>query len=135
MSVRKAARGIPKTPIHPSTHPLSHPSTPYPLQHLLFQETASEGMFLGEKTIYSGEDKITPKFSLLKLMNSGDIARYIEQTDGLSKPWMLIQWRLKKLQEQKSEMDADVYMRELAELHQSLMSLGQWWVGREDEVF
>lgn len=68
-------------------------------------------------------------------MNSDDLARYIEQTDGLSKPWMLIQWRLKKLQEQKDEMDPDVYMQELADLHQSLMSLGKWWIGRENEVF
>ncbi|MEO1093873.1 MAG: hypothetical protein AAFX01_03105 [Cyanobacteria bacterium J06638_28] len=68
-------------------------------------------------------------------MNSDDIARYIEQTDGLSKPWMLIQWRLKKLQERKSTMDPTAYMAELAELHEALMSLGEWWVGREDDVF
>lgn len=68
-------------------------------------------------------------------MNSDEIARYIEQTDGLAKPWMLIQWRLQKLQERRAEMDPDVYLRELTELHQALMSLGEWWVGREDEVF
>lgn len=68
-------------------------------------------------------------------MDSNDIAQYIEQTNGLSKPWMLIQWRLKKLQEQKSEMDADAYMKALAELHDSLMNLGEWWVGREEDVF
>lgn len=68
-------------------------------------------------------------------MNSDDIARYIEQTDGLSKPWMLIQWRLQKLQERKSEMDPTTYMAELTDLHESLMSLGEWWIGREDEVF
>ncbi|MDB9528190.1 hypothetical protein PN498_19515 [Oscillatoria sp. CS-180] len=68
-------------------------------------------------------------------MNSDDIARYVEQTDSLSKPWILIQWRLQKLKEQKSEMDPEVYVQELARLHQSLMNLGEWWVGREDEVF
>lgn len=68
-------------------------------------------------------------------MNSDDIARYVEQTDSLSKPWILIQWRLKKLQEQKSEMEPETYAQELARLHQSLMDLGEWWVGREDEVF
>jgi len=68
-------------------------------------------------------------------MNSDDIARYIEHTDSLSKPWLLIQWRLQKLQEQKADMDADVYLQELAALQQSLMDLGEWWVGREDEVF
>jgi hypothetical protein len=68
-------------------------------------------------------------------MESHDIARYIEQTDSLAKPWLLIQWRLKKLQEQRAEMDSDQYLQELAALHQSLMDLGEWWVGREDEVF
>lgn len=68
-------------------------------------------------------------------MNSDDIARYIEHTDGLSKPWLLIQWRLQKLQEQKADMDTDVYLQELSALQQSLMDLGEWWVGREDEIF
>lgn len=68
-------------------------------------------------------------------MNSDEIARYIEQTDSLSKPWILIQWRIKKLQEQRPEMDSEAYLKELSELHSSLMALGEWWVGREDEVF
>ncbi|HEY9889629.1 MAG TPA: hypothetical protein V6D02_14585 [Candidatus Obscuribacterales bacterium] len=68
-------------------------------------------------------------------MNSDDMARYVEQTDGLGKPWLLIQWRLLKLQERQAEMAPEVYTQELAELHQSLMALGEWWVGREDEVF
>lgn len=68
-------------------------------------------------------------------MNSEDLARYIEHTDRLSQPWLLIQWRLKKLQEQRLDMDPDVYLQELTTLHQSLMDLGEWWVGREDEVF
>lgn len=68
-------------------------------------------------------------------MNSDEIARYVEQTDRLSKPWILIQWRLQKLQERKADIDPDVYLKELAELHQALMDLGEWWVGREDEVF
>lgn len=68
-------------------------------------------------------------------MNSDDIAHYIEQTDSLGQPWMLIQWRLRKLQEQKNEMDPDLYLKELSTLHQSLMALGEWWVGREEELF
>jgi hypothetical protein len=68
-------------------------------------------------------------------MNSDEMARYVEQTDSLSKPWMLVLWRLQKLQEQKSEMDPEDYMRELSGLHESLMNLGEWWVGREDEFF
>lgn len=68
-------------------------------------------------------------------MNSDEIARYVEQTESLSKPWILIQWRLQKLQEQKSDMDPEIYIQEVSRLHQSLMDLGEWWVGREDEVF
>ena len=68
-------------------------------------------------------------------MDSSDIARYIEQTDSISKPWMLVQWRLQKLKERQSEMAPEAYFQELTELHQALMDLGEWWVGREDEVF
>jgi hypothetical protein len=68
-------------------------------------------------------------------MDSDQIARYVEQTDSLSQPWLLIQWRLQKLQEQKSEMDPEIYLQEVSALHQSLMDLGEWWVGREDTVF
>lgn len=32
-------------------------------------------------------------------------------------------------------MDTESYLKELSELHQALMDLGEWWVGREDEVF
>lgn len=68
-------------------------------------------------------------------MNSKDLAQYIEATDGISKPWLLVQLRMKKLQERRSEISAEEYMRELTELHQDLMNLGEWWVGIEDEVF
>lgn len=68
-------------------------------------------------------------------MNSEDLARYIEATDGIAKPWLLTQLRLKKLQERRHLITAEEYERELVELHQDLMKLGEWWVGREDEVF
>lgn len=68
-------------------------------------------------------------------MDSNDIARYIEATDSLSKPWLLLQWRLQKLKERQAEMAPEAYLQELAELHQALMDLGMWWVGRENEVF
>ena len=68
-------------------------------------------------------------------MDSKDIAKYIEATDGISKPWLLVQLRLKKLQERRSEISAEEYLRELTDLHQDLMNLGEWWVGIEDEVF
>ena len=68
-------------------------------------------------------------------MDSQELGKYITATDGVSKPWLLLQLRLKKLQERKAEISADKYMQELEEIHQNLMNLGEWWVGIEDEVF
>jgi hypothetical protein len=68
-------------------------------------------------------------------MDSTQLARYIEETNGISKPWLLLQLRLKKLQERRDTISQEEYMREIAELHTALMSLGEWWVGIEKEVF
>lgn len=68
-------------------------------------------------------------------MNSEELARYIEATDSAFKPWLLAQLRLKKLQERKAELSPTEYEVALADIHQDLMNLGEWWVGREDEVF
>jgi hypothetical protein len=68
-------------------------------------------------------------------MDSDRLARYIEQTDGISKPWLLVQLRLKKLQERQSQISETEYAEQLADIHQDLMNLGEWWVGIEDEVF
>ncbi|NEP47216.1 MAG: hypothetical protein F6K35_51750 [Okeania sp. SIO2H7] len=68
-------------------------------------------------------------------MDSQELGKYITATDGVSKPWLLVQLRLKKLQERKAEMSGDEYVKELEEIHQDLMNLGEWWVGIEDEVF
>jgi hypothetical protein len=68
-------------------------------------------------------------------MDSGQLARYIEETNGISKPWLLLQLRLKKLQERRDTTPPEEYMREVEELHAALMGLGEWWVGIEDEVF
>ncbi|AOY84906.1 hypothetical protein BJP36_26585 [Moorena producens JHB] len=68
-------------------------------------------------------------------MNSKELAQYIEATDGISKPWLLVQLRLKKLQERRATLSSEEYIRELEDIHQDLMNLGQWWVGRENEVF
>lgn len=68
-------------------------------------------------------------------MNSEELARYIEATDSEFKPWLLAQLRLKKLQERKAELSPAEYETALADIHQDLMNLGEWWVGREDEVF
>jgi hypothetical protein len=68
-------------------------------------------------------------------MNSDELARYIESTNGISKPWLLTQLRLKKLQERRHTLTPEEYEQELADLHQAVMELGEWWVGIEDEVF
>jgi hypothetical protein len=68
-------------------------------------------------------------------MNSQEIGKYITATDGVSKPWLLLQLRLQKLQERKATISGDEYIKELGEIHQDLMNLGEWWVGIEEEVF
>ena len=68
-------------------------------------------------------------------MDSKDLAQYIEATDGISKPWLLVQLRLKKLQERKHTMTAQAYVEELQDIQEALMNLGEWWKGRENEVF
>lgn len=68
-------------------------------------------------------------------MNSYELARYLEHTDSASKPWLLAQLRLVKLKEQQPELTPIEYEQRLADIHQDIMNLGEWWVGREDEVF
>ena len=68
-------------------------------------------------------------------MDSHEIAQYIEATNGIAKPWLLLQLRLKKLQERRETMPPEEYADELADIHQALMNLGEWWLGIEDEVF
>lgn len=68
-------------------------------------------------------------------MNSQELAQYIEATDSISKPWLLVQLRLKKLQERKDEISPHEYWQEIADIQADLLKLGEWWRGREDEVF
>ena len=68
-------------------------------------------------------------------MDSKDLAAYIEATDGISKPWLLVQLRLKKLQERKESIPPAQYLQEVQDIHEDLMKLGEWWKGRENEVF
>jgi hypothetical protein len=68
-------------------------------------------------------------------MDSDQLARYIEETDSISKPWLLIQLRMTKLQERRTTMPQDEYLHEIEELHAALMQLGEWWVGIEQEAF
>jgi hypothetical protein len=68
-------------------------------------------------------------------MNSEELAKYIEVTDSFSKPWLLVQLRLKKLQESRLMLSDHEYINTLTDIQNDLMNLGEWWVGREDEVF
>ncbi|MGL4880158.1 MAG: hypothetical protein ACRDBG_14485 [Waterburya sp.] len=68
-------------------------------------------------------------------MNSQELAQYIEATNGISKPWLLVQLRLSKLQERKEKISPQEYMSELEDIQADLLKLGEWWKGREDEVF
>ncbi|WP_041619815.1 hypothetical protein [Stanieria cyanosphaera] len=68
-------------------------------------------------------------------MNSRDLAKYIEDNDGLSKPWLLVQLRLTKLQERKHTLAPEEYLREIQDIHEDMMNLGEWWKGIEDQVF
>lgn len=68
-------------------------------------------------------------------MDSFELAQYIESTNSISKPWLLVQLRLKKLQERRDTLSSSEYANELADIHQDLMKLGEWWTGIEDEVF
>jgi len=68
-------------------------------------------------------------------MDSKDLAQYLETTDSISKPWLLVQLRLKKLQERRAELSPDAYALELADIHEDMMKLGEWWQGIEDEAF
>ncbi|WP_341528202.1 hypothetical protein WKK05_02275 [Nostoc sp. UHCC 0302] len=68
-------------------------------------------------------------------MDSKELAQYIEATNGIAKPWLLVQLRLKKLQERRAALSDDAYAEELEDIFQDLMNLGEWWRGIEDEVF
>lgn len=69
------------------------------------------------------------------LPGSEDLARYLEQRGELGKPWMWHLLRLAKLQEAKDSMDPQQFMQELQQAHADLMRLGEFWKGREAEVF
>ncbi|NJM44996.1 MAG: hypothetical protein HC860_01595 [Alkalinema sp. RU_4_3] len=68
-------------------------------------------------------------------LNSQDLAKYIEQTGGMSKPWLLVQLRLAKLKERRNELTAQEYTLALDDIQQDLMKLGQWWKGQEKDAF
>lgn len=68
-------------------------------------------------------------------MDSQDFAKYLEATNSISKPWLLAQLRLQKLAERRSSLEPEQYEAELADIHQDVMNLGEWWKGIEKEEF
>lgn len=68
-------------------------------------------------------------------MDSNELAKYLESTNSIAKPWLLVQLRLKKLQENRDQISEDAYANQLADIHEDLMNLGEWWRGLEEEVF
>jgi len=67
--------------------------------------------------------------------SAAELARYLEQRGELSKPWALQLLRLTKLKEAKDQLDPQEYLERLQEAHADLMRLGEFWKGREREVF
>ncbi|MEB3158269.1 MAG: hypothetical protein VKK03_02280 [Synechococcus sp.] len=66
---------------------------------------------------------------------SAELARYLERRGELSKPWMLQMLRLAKLKERRDDMSPQDYLSSIQEAHADLMRLGEFWKGREAEVF
>ena len=67
--------------------------------------------------------------------SAAELARYLEQRGELSKPWMLQLLRLTKLKEAKDTMEPQEFVERLQEAHADLMRLGEFWKGREQQVF
>ena len=67
--------------------------------------------------------------------SASELARYLESRGDLSKPWMLQLLRLAKLKEARGSMSQEDYMSSIKEAHSDIMRLGQFWKGREAEVF
>ena len=67
--------------------------------------------------------------------SAAELARYLESRGDLSKPWMLQMLRLAKLKEARGSMSEEDYMCSIKEAHSDLMRLGEFWKGREAEVF
>ena len=67
--------------------------------------------------------------------SAAELARYLESRGELSKPWMLQLLRLAKLKETRGSMSQEDYMCSIRQAHSDLMRLGEFWKGREAEVF
>jgi len=66
---------------------------------------------------------------------SEDLARFFEARGEMVKPWTWHLLRLAKIREAKDTMDPQEYLEQVQEAHADLMRLGEFWKGREEEVF
>lgn len=69
------------------------------------------------------------------LPSSKELARYLEARGELGKPWLWHLLRISKLKESKNSLSPEDYLQQLQEAHADLMRLGEFWKGREPEVF
>ena len=67
--------------------------------------------------------------------SAAELAHYLESRGDLSKPRMLQVLRLAKLKEARGSMSQEDYICSIKEAHSDLMRLGEFWKGREAEVF
>ena len=67
--------------------------------------------------------------------SSRDLATYLEARGELGKPWLWHLLRISKLQENKDSFTPEEYLQKVQEAHADLMRLGEFWKGRESEVF
>ena len=67
--------------------------------------------------------------------SAAELARYLESRGDLSKPWMLQMLSLAKLKEARGSMSQEDYMCSIKQAHSDLIRLGEFWKGREAEVF
>jgi hypothetical protein len=76
-----------------------------------------------------------PEPNPLPLPSSRELALYLDQRGGIGKPWLLQLLRLAKLKESKHDLPPEEYLERVQEAHADLMQLGEFWKGREQEVF
>ena len=67
--------------------------------------------------------------------SSAELAAYLEARGDITKPWHLHQLRLAKLREARDQISPEDYLLRLEQAHADLMRLGEFWKGREAEVF
>ena len=67
--------------------------------------------------------------------NSAELAAYLEARGELGKPWNWHQLRLAKLRESRDQLTPEEYILRVEQAHADLMRLGEFWKGREAEVF